>query len=73
MKFFVEIDIGNAAFENNVESEIKRILKTIPFTVANATMPVKFPIFDRNGNRVGYFGLRNDDKLKRSGMNGLET
>lgn len=65
MKFKMEIDIDNAAFDN--EKELSRILKE-----AAEYLPIQFPnpvldsweCKDSNGNTVGYFRFMNGSVAK---------
>jgi hypothetical protein len=56
MKFKVEIDCGNAAFDGDPGTEVSRILEDLARRVGDH-MPVindKFVLYDINGNKVGF-------------------
>jgi hypothetical protein len=52
MKFTLEIDCDNAAFEDEMASEIARILRTTAKRVADGEDDMR--LRDVNGNTVGY-------------------
>lgn len=54
MKFTVEIECDNAAFEAGPNEEIARILRDLADTLeAHPAAGGAFPLRDINGNRVG--------------------
>lgn len=62
MKFTLEIDCDNAAFDPSPGEEINRILSRLaecgePFAAGDQA-----PLFDTNGNRVGHWKLAEDLK-----------
>ena len=52
MKFKLEIDCSNAAFEEEPEYEVARILRELADKL-EADGSLAHPVFDFNGNRVG--------------------
>jgi len=52
MKFKLEIETDNAAFEDGPESEVARILRALAARIENEFC-MSQPVFDINGNRVG--------------------
>jgi hypothetical protein len=59
MKFKIEIDLENDAFQGGYETEneeISRILEEISYYVKRNTYTVNVPHFERdlNGNKVGF-------------------
>jgi hypothetical protein len=65
MKYFLEINLDNAAFENNPGLEVARILREAADRVEGYSFnnaPTNFPLFDVNGNRVGTHGYLNKDE-----------
>jgi hypothetical protein len=52
MEFNLKITMNNAAFANNYEFELLRILENLPDRVAVATRGC---IYDYNGNKVGWW------------------
>lgn len=58
MKFVLEFDCENAAFEADSNAESARILRQVATALENGR--VDGPIFDGNGNRVGTFALNVD-------------
>jgi hypothetical protein len=60
MRFFVEIETDNAAFEDSPGSEIARILRGIASRVQDVRGEVadeEFRVMDVNGNKVGTWGF----------------
>lgn len=59
--FKIEIDLGNAAFEDNPEEEIARILNEVNQTLHHMgnlkTLDGK-KLYDVNGNHVGYIRVK---------------
>lgn len=55
MRFKLDIECGNAAFEDEVHAELGRILAEICANLANGE--IRGGCYDLNGNRVGYFEL----------------
>jgi hypothetical protein len=57
MKFIIEIDCDNAAFENDADGEIMNILKKLTDDMHNGAFSVSFCepaiLRDTNGNSVG--------------------
>lgn len=57
MKITIEFDTENAAFEENRFDEVERILKIVNKKVMkcmdDGVGPIRTPIKDINGNRVG--------------------
>lgn len=58
MKFTLEIECDNAAFEDDATVEIARILRQLAESVPNLAGTYGFiPLRDINGNRVGRAAL----------------
>jgi len=57
MKFKLEFDMDNAAFEHYPEYEMERILKEVKGQIGNRYDRIDIPIFDINGNRIGVWGI----------------
>jgi hypothetical protein len=55
MAMRIEFDTDNAAFEDNPIGEIKAILARVAQLVANGVDEA--PVYDTNGNRVGFWTL----------------
>ena len=56
MKLSIEIDTDNAAFEDNLNSELQTIFKRIAFLASHSDIPDSgrtFGVYDSNGNTVG--------------------
>ena len=53
MKFTLNIDCNNAAFEGDTDAEVARILKEVAEKIEGGAS--SGTISDINGNRVGYF------------------
>jgi hypothetical protein len=53
--FKIEIDTGNAAFEDDKGAEVARILRDVATALERGTRAA--PLHDYNGNRVGRFTL----------------
>jgi hypothetical protein len=60
MKVFIEVNVDNAAFEDNLAEELRRILNTVPLKVYEqldrgiGTLRVTpSKLFELNGNSVG--------------------
>ena len=58
MKFFIEIDLGNAAFDDLPEYEIERILKETARKVRFEGLGESKDLYDYNGNACGRYGLK---------------
>lgn len=59
MKFTVEIECDNAAFEDDSGAEVARILRNLAAELENNPGVLgRFPLRDTNGNRVGEAVLR---------------
>jgi hypothetical protein len=56
MKFKIEIDCGNAAFEDDATGEVARILRSLADRLERG-MAASFPLHDFNGNKVGTAGF----------------
>lgn len=62
MKFTLEVDCDNAAFDDgNHGAEVARILRQVAEHVEHTASGVRFdvPLFDINGNQVGSAALTN--------------
>ena len=55
MALEIEFETGNAAFENDREYEVNRILRTIGERILKGENAGN--IYDINGNNIGYFAL----------------
>ena len=53
MKFKLEIEMDNAAFEDDWRVEVERILHDVSNKIFNQDMPNPLKIRDVNGNLVG--------------------
>ena len=53
MKYQIEIETDNAAFNDYQEQEVARILKDLAGK-AEAGYPLDVPLYDLNGNEVGF-------------------
>lgn len=53
MKFKLEIDCDNAAFDDAPRQEIERILEKLTRDVLAWGLLGTIPLYDTNGNRVG--------------------
>lgn len=53
MKLVITIELDNAAFEDNVRGEVKRILSRIVLALPNTPELWEMSLRDINGNRVG--------------------
>lgn len=62
MKFFVQMSINNAAFEDSPASEVARILREIADSIESAdSVPEYFRnCRDVNGNTVGTYAAKPD-------------
>ena len=58
MKIIIEINIDNAAFENE-EFELNRILKELSEKIINNNISYPHRILDINGNFVGFINKEN--------------
>ena len=66
MKFTLEIDMGNAAFEDSNSQEVSLILATLAKEFENIPKFRKGNegiVFDVNGNRVGRWSVKNLGKF----------
>ncbi|WKV22110.1 hypothetical protein Phage2-1_00110 [Achromobacter phage 2-1] len=52
-KLELEIEGGNAAFEDEPQREVARILRDLAERIELTGLPSYVPLFDVNGNRVG--------------------
>jgi hypothetical protein len=52
--FRVEVNTENAAFDDHPEMELARILRDLADRVQLNGLQGSYPIFDVNGNRIGY-------------------
>lgn len=55
-RMIIEIDMGNAAFDENASGEMARILRDLADRLDNG-IPDRTNVFDINGNRIGYAAL----------------
>ena len=56
MKFKLEINCDNAAFDDNRELAVVDMLHTAAATIRSHTVGQRDqPLYDTNGNRVGWF------------------
>ncbi len=55
--FKLTLNTDNAAFSDDVEAEVSRILIEVARRVHDGIMLRPEPVFDINGNAVGYFEL----------------
>ena len=53
MKYQIEIETDNAAFNDYQEQEVARILKDLAGK-AEAGYSLNIPLYDLNGNKVGF-------------------
>lgn len=65
MRYFIEIDTDNAAFEDATGPEVARILREIAERVEGYSFDeqnagVRFPVRDVNGNRCGTHGYTDE-------------
>ena len=63
MKYFIEIELSNDVFEENVE-ELQKIIKKCAERISLFSSQYDnaiYPIYNMNGNRVGYHGYKNKD------------
>lgn len=63
MKFVMEFDCDNAAFEEGMATEIARILRRVATSVEHGNLPDTgdvSSIRDINGNRIGEWGIQED-------------
>ena len=51
MEYLIRIDTGNAAFDENRECELARILRSVSHTLENGR--TNMTLLDINGNKVG--------------------
>lgn len=56
MKLSIKIDMKNDAFRENGEREVGRIMNEVTYTIAvrGISRAYRKPLFDTNGNKVGY-------------------
>ena len=57
MNFKIEINMDNAAFKPNHESELRRILMDIANKISTTTSPQNGNCRDLNGNTVGKWSI----------------
>jgi hypothetical protein len=57
VKFFLEVAMDNAAFENS--TELPRILREVATRLEDST-DASGSVFDINGNKVGAFKMRTE-------------
>jgi Txe/YoeB family toxin of Txe-Axe toxin-antitoxin module len=57
MNFKIEINMDNAAFQLNHESELQRILMDIANKISTTTLPQNGNCRDLNGNTVGKWSI----------------
>jgi hypothetical protein len=56
MKFTIQIDCDNAAFEDDIGTELSRILRGVAANVESSDIrPSKVPVRDANGNTCGWY------------------
>ena len=61
MKFKLNIDCENAAFDSNDGTEIARILRVVAETVDKYGLPAMYQnIYDANGNKTGSYALKDE-------------
>jgi len=71
MKLFIEIDLDNAAFEDDLDTELRRIFTAARNRVEahhqleetsplEAKLPLEFKLLDSNGNTVGLLRLEEE-------------
>jgi hypothetical protein len=53
MKFILEIECDNAAFDGNLYTEVARILDDVAHKFNQGYTPVRIPLYDDNGRCVG--------------------
>ena len=53
-KITIEIDLGNAAFDEEPMSETARILRELATRIEDRGAPIDVKLYDINGNRVGF-------------------
>lgn len=58
MKAIIEIDMDNAAFEVNPDTEVCRILRNLCDVIENDGTD-NYALFDSNGNQVGIYRVGN--------------
>lgn len=59
MKFKIEFDCDNAAFDEYLIDEIVRILDVVKYRIeVSGGIVDEFPIYDINGNKVGNYSLK---------------
>ena len=60
MKFILEINLDNDAFQFNRDDGIKHCLTQV---ISKLTKGIpNYAIFDVNGNKVGFYGITIEDK-----------
>ncbi len=65
MKFKLEIDCDNSAFDDDRNAEVRRILQAVGNNMPQAQ--ISAPLYDANGNRVGSAQwVRTDRRTDRS-------
>ena len=58
MKFTLSFDCDNAAFDDDLNAAIAKVLRHVANTVADHDCGMSRVIRDRNGNRIGIFQLQ---------------
>lgn len=61
MKFTVSFNCDNAAFDEDLNGAIARVLRHVANQVADYGAPLSSLIKDRNGNTIGMWRLEDDE------------
>ena len=66
MKFIVEFNCDNAAFENDSHYQVHELLWEIGRKLINSKSTLspddgECPVYDANGNRIGFFAFMDED------------
>ena len=61
MKFHLEVSCSNSAFDPDPLPEITRFLKEVIYMIT-ADHSFSYPLYDINGNRVGFADLISSDE-----------
>ena len=62
MNYYIEIEMDNESFQENTQEELKRIVNECAKRISLLSFgneKAQYPIYDINGNQVGYHGYEN--------------